>query len=51
VRGMKTSLDQTVESMEVDHRRVASAGAGESIGLKVGGYVREGDIVYIFTAQ
>ena len=51
VRGMKTSLDQTVESMEVDHKRVTSAKAGESIGLKVGGYVREGDVVYIFTAQ
>ena len=51
VRGMKTSLDQTVESMEVNHKRVTSAKKGDSIGLKVNGYVREGDVVYILASQ
>jgi putative protease len=51
VRGLKTSLDQTVESMEVDHKRVTTAKKGDSIGLKVNGYVREGDAVYILAVQ
>ncbi len=51
VRGLKTSLDQTVESMEVDHKSVTTAKKGDSIGLKVNGYVREGDAVYILAVQ
>jgi putative protease len=51
VRGLKTSLDQTVESMEVNHKSVTTAKKGDSIGLKVNGYVREGDAVYILAVQ
>jgi putative protease len=51
VRGLKTSLDQTVESMEVNHKSVTTAKKGDSIGLKVNDYVREGDAVYILAVQ
>lgn len=45
-RGMTTNFDQAVESMQIEHEDVAEAGKGDSIGLKVDGRVREGDIVY-----
>lgn len=46
IRGMTTNFEQVVESMEIEHKPVKEAGPGASIGLKVSGRVREGDIVY-----
>jgi putative protease len=46
IRGMTTNFEMTVESMEIEHKPVAEAGPGASIGLKVADRVREGDIVY-----
>lgn len=46
VRGMTTNFDQTVESMQIEHKTVKEANKGDSIGLKVDERVREGDIVY-----
>ena len=48
IRGGTTNLPQVVESMEVEHKRVNEAQAGQRIGLKVAGRVRENDIVYKF---
>lgn len=44
--GGATDFTQTVESMEVEHKKVTEAKAGESIGLKVSQKVREGYKVY-----
>lgn len=41
-----TDIEQTVESMQIEHKNITSAGSGQSIGLKVDGRVREGDKVY-----
>lgn len=46
IEGHTTNFRQTVESMEIQHKRVERAGAGDSIGLKVTDRVREGDEVY-----
>lgn len=44
--GGETDFEQEVESMEVDHKKVAAAKKGESLGLKVNQKVREGYKVY-----
>jgi translation elongation factor EF-1alpha len=46
VKGMTTSVEQTVDSMQIEHASVMKAEAGESIGLKVSDRVREGDTIY-----
>jgi len=46
VKGSTTSLEQTVDSMEMEHANVEMAASGQSVGLKVQGKVRENDIVY-----
>jgi putative protease len=46
IRGSTTSIEQTVDSMEIEHNQIATAQAGQSIGMKVLGRVRENDIVY-----
>jgi putative protease len=44
--GGETDFEQPVESMEVEHQKVDTAKAGESVGLKVAQKVREGYKVY-----
>lgn len=46
IRGSTTKVDQTVDSMEVEHKQVPIAQAGQRVGLKVAGRVRENDVVY-----
>ena len=46
VKGATTDLEQTVESMQIEHENVEAAKAGDSVGLKVKGRVRESDAVY-----
>ncbi len=46
VRGSTTNVEQIIDSMEIEHKQITTAGAGQSIGLKVSGRVRENDIVY-----
>ncbi len=46
IKGMTTGVEQTVNSMQIEHKSVEKAEAGESIGLKVDDRVREGDAVY-----
>ncbi len=46
IRGSTTNIEQTVESMEIEHKQIPSAQAGQSIGMKVAGRVRDDDIVY-----
>jgi len=46
IRGSTTNIEQTVDSMEIEHEQIAAAQAGQSVGMKVAGRVRENDIVY-----
>jgi putative protease len=45
-KGPTTDFEQTVESMQIEHKNVPRATAGQSIGLKVAERVRETDMVY-----
>jgi len=44
--GPTTHLEQVVESMQIEHKAIASASGGQSIALKVADRVRETDVVY-----
>lgn len=44
--GKTTRLEQVVDSIQIEHKDVGSAGPGQSVGLKVTGRVRETDVVY-----
>jgi len=46
IKGSSTNFEQVVESMQIEHKDVRSAEAGQSIGLKVKERVRENDVVY-----
>ena len=46
IAGPTTHIEQTVESMQIEHEDVASANKGQSIGLRVPEPVREKDVVY-----
>ena len=44
--GHTTDLEQTVDSMEVDHAPVESAGPGDDVALAVKAHVREHDRIF-----
>ena len=46
IKGSTTDFEQTVTSMEIEHKQVEKAKSGDSIGFKVEKRVREKDIVY-----
>jgi translation elongation factor EF-1alpha len=46
IKGPTTDIEQTVDSMEIEHEKIKQATAGHSIGMKVKGRVRENDTVY-----
>ena len=46
IKGPTTDFEQIVESMQIEHKNVQRAEAGQSIGLKVAQRVREKDMVY-----
>jgi translation elongation factor EF-1alpha len=46
IKGPTTDIEQTVDSMEIEHEKIKQATAGHSIGMKVKGRVRENDIIY-----
>jgi putative protease len=46
ILGHTTEFSQRVDSMEVEHHKIESAGEGETIALKVQDYVRKGDLLY-----
>jgi selenocysteine-specific translation elongation factor len=49
IRGHTTDLELTVNSMQIKNADVATAKAGDSIGIKVPDKVRTGDSVYKIT--
>jgi translation elongation factor EF-1alpha len=46
IEGATTNLQQTVDSMQIEHQAVKTANKGDSIGLKVIDRVRPNDAVY-----
>jgi putative protease len=46
IHGHTTDFEQTVESMEVEHAKVESAGPGDDVALQVTDHVREHDRLY-----
>lgn len=46
IEGASTNIRQKVESMQIEHKNIEKAKAGDSIGLKVIDKVRENDQVY-----
>ncbi len=46
IKGATTDITMQIDSMEIDRQKVESVGAGDSIGIKVPGRVRENDVVY-----
>ena len=46
IKGHSTDFDQSVDSIQIDHKEVEEAKSGDVIGMKVNDKVREGDEVY-----
>ncbi len=46
IEGATTNVNQKIDSMQIEHKPVKTAGKGQSIGLKVVDRVREGDSVF-----
>jgi translation elongation factor EF-1alpha len=46
IEGATTNFEQTVDSMQVEHKNVNVARKGDSVGIKVVDRVRNGDNVY-----
>ncbi len=46
IRGRSTGFTQAVESMEIEHEKVESAGPDAEVAIKVTDRVRKGDGVY-----
>jgi len=49
IEGHAGKTEQTVEMMQIEHKQVQQAGAGQSIGLKVNEKVHAGNKVYKIT--
>ena len=49
IQGHTTDLEQTVESIQIEHEQVDEANKGDAIGIKVSERCRGGDIVYKVT--
>ena len=46
IRGSTTNVEQIADSIEIEHQQIPTAQAGQSVGMKVAGRVRENDVVY-----
>ncbi len=46
IHGRTTDFTQAIDSLEIEHQKVPSAGAGAEVALKVMEPVHEGDIVF-----
>ncbi len=47
IKGHTTNFTMKVDSMQIDHKEVEKAGAGQSIGMKVPDAVRQNDEVFL----
>jgi hypothetical protein len=46
VKGPLTDFEQVVESMQIEHKNIQRAEAGQSVGLKTAQNAKEQDMVY-----
>ena len=46
IKGPTTDIEQTIDSMEIEHAKVKQVTTGQTIGMKVKGHVRDKDTVY-----
>ncbi len=46
ITGHTTNVEQTVDSMEVEHAKVETAGPGDDVALHVNDHVRENDRIF-----
>jgi putative protease len=51
ILGHTTDFTQQVESLEVEHKKIESAGPGDDVALKVIDRARQGDTVYKVTDE
>jgi translation initiation factor IF-2 len=49
IKGHTTDLEQSVDSMQIEHETVQEANAGQAVGIKVKDRVRRGDQVFKVT--
>jgi translation elongation factor EF-1alpha len=49
IKGHTTDLQQTVDSIQIEHAQVEEAKRGDAIGIKVKDRCRGGDVVYKVT--
>ncbi len=50
IKGTTTDFEETIKSIQIEHKAVERAKKGQVIGLKVSDKVREGDLVYKVSA-
>jgi putative protease len=46
VKGPATDFEQVVDSMQIEHKNIQRAEAGQSVGLKLAQQTKERDVVY-----
>ena len=46
-KGATTDFEETVSSMQYDHKEIDTAKKGQEVGIKVGDKVRQGDEVFV----
>jgi len=46
IKGPSTDFEMTVESMQIEHKNIKRAEAGQAIGLKLAGQAKERDLIY-----
>lgn len=46
IKGSSTGFQTTVDSIQVEHKNIQRAEAGQSVGLKIRQTVKERDVVY-----
>ncbi|MEE9279834.1 MAG: translation elongation factor-like protein [Myxococcota bacterium] len=51
IKGHTSDFVQTVDSMQIEHDSVESAGAGDSVGIKVAEHARQHDEVFKVTGD
>ena len=50
IKGLSTDFEQAVDSMQVEHESVQTAGPGTDVGIKVKEKVHEKDTVFVVKA-
>ena len=45
-KGATTDFEETIHSMQYDHKPIQAAKKGQEVGIKVGDKVREGDEIF-----